>query len=287
MTTKVLTHRGLDPSRPGYFTESSREAFTDQLARGFGLEFDLRLTSDGGLVVIHDGNLSRLSKGADARDVRDISLAELLAMEFDGCHLIDFSSLLALLYDRQSPDTISAIHLKHGAQDPQTLDTILAALEHADPARFIMFDATIETAGHLKEVNPMLHLAPSVAHPYDIARYNAATGGTLYTLEEIMPYRSIFDWVWLDEWDLTDADGGTKSLYNEATFNAARNAGFSIGLVTPELHASSPGLLGGEAHPDARDAETLTAAMKRILSLSPDLVCTDHPDLARSLAGAV
>ena len=32
----IITHRGLEPSRSNYFSESSLEAFKDQLSRGFG-----------------------------------------------------------------------------------------------------------------------------------------------------------------------------------------------------------------------------------------------------------
>jgi glycerophosphoryl diester phosphodiesterase len=287
MRTRVLTHRGLDPSRSAYFAESSREAFADQLAREFGLEFDLRVTGDDGLIVIHDGSLTRISGGADNRKISEIQLVEILAMDFNGSHLADFSYLLRLIREMQPKDALSALHLKYESQGRHTLDLMLATLEMGDPERFIIFDAKIETARYLKHCNPALHIAPSVAHPSDVARYNTATGGTLYTLNEIILHRDLFDWVWLDEWDLPAPGDGVKRLYGKATFDTLRAAGFSIGLVSPELHASSPGLLGNEAHPEARDMATLTEAMKRIITLGPDLICTDYPDLARALADGV
>jgi hypothetical protein len=283
MGPRILTHRGLDPSRKNYFPESSLEAFTDQLNRGFGLEFDLRPSKDGGLIVIHDDNLGRLSRGKDGRKIREIGTAEILSMSFDGCRLTELPALLGLIHNKQSKDRLSAIHLKYGSQEPATLDLILRFLETADPARFIVFDVKIETARYLKQRNPSLRLAPSVSHPYDIERYNGATGGTLYAIGDILPLRDLFDWVWLDEWDLSDVHGRAKSLYNKATFGALRKAGFNVALVSPELHASSPGLLGGEAHPDAANRTALIAAIKNILALSPDLICTDYPDLVRGL----
>ena len=281
---KILTHRGLDPSRKNYFLESSCEAFEDQLARGFGLEFDVRLSKDNGLIVIHDGDLGRLSRGKDMRKIGDINIAEILAMDFSGCHLADLTTILNLIRDKQSKECLSAIHLKHDSQEPATLDLILRHLAAADPTQFIIFDVKIETARYLKSHSPSLQLAPSVAHPYDIKRYNAVTGGTLYSLDEILPLRDLFDWVWLDEWDLTDSDGKMKTLYNKEVFAALRAKDFSIALVSSELHASSPGLLGGEAHPNAVDRATLTTAIKNILSLSPNLICTDYPDLIRELS---
>jgi hypothetical protein len=283
MPTKILTHRGLDPSRNPYFAESSREAFANQLARGFGLEFDLRRTKDDRLIVIHDSNLRRISNGKDDREIQDVALAEILAMDFEGCRLMDLPALLQLIKEKQSGGALSALHLKYGSQEPETLDLVLAALQKAEPVPCIIFDVTVETARYLKERDPSLELAPSVAHPYDIARYNAAVGGTLYAIDEILPHRDLFRWVWLDEWDLVDENNGTKHLYTKETFNTLRAAGFSIGLVSPELHASSPGLLGGEAHPDAKDRAMLTKAIKNIVALSPDLICTDYPDLVRGL----
>jgi hypothetical protein len=283
MRTKILTHRGLDPSKKNYFLESSREAFEDQLSRGFGLEFDIRPTKDGGPAIIHDDSLRRISKGKDMRKIEDIPLAELLSMDFHGCHLIELGTLLALIRDKQSSNTLSAIHLKRAVQGSATLDLFLDALKKSDPKQFIIFDVTLETARYLKEKNPTLALAPSVAHPYDIQRYGAATGNTLYPLTQAIAMKDIFSWVWLDEWDLSDADGKTKTLYNKEVFDVLRTAGFSIGLVSPELHASSPGLLGGEAHPDARDPVALESAIKKILGLGPDIICTDYPDMVRML----
>ncbi|MDR3548758.1 MAG: glycerophosphodiester phosphodiesterase family protein [Candidatus Pacebacteria bacterium] len=287
MRPRILTHRGLDPSQKNYFVESSREVFEDQLARGFGLEFDIRKTKDGGLAIIHDDSLRRISKGSDTRKIGEIPVDELLAMEFDGCHLTDLKTLLAAIRKRQTGDALSAIHLKHATQEPETLDLILEVLKDADPSRFIIFDVIPETAHYLLKRNPALALAPSVSHPYDIQRYGAATGNTLYPIEQIVPLRNIFSWVWLDEWDRSAMNGGTKSLYREETFDVLRRNGFSIAVISPELHASSPGLLGGEAHPDARDRSSLENAIKNILGLKPDIICTDYPDMVRGFRDGI
>lgn len=282
MTTRIITHRGLDPDRPRYFAESSREAFEDQLTRGFGLEFDIRITKDNGLVILHDADLLRISKGKDPRKIRDLSLAEILSFDLNGSHIIDFPSFLKLLNTIQTKDALSAMHLKYESQEPKTLNLILDAIGDVDRIPFIIFDASKEAARYLKDKNPSLHIAPSIAHPYDVARYNDKVR-TLYTPEEVISHRDIFDWVWLDEWDLADKDGGIKHLYIKSTFDAFRAQDFSIGLVSPELHASSPGLIGGEVHPEAGNLNILTKSIKNIISLHPDIICTDHPDLARSL----
>lgn len=278
MKTRVITHRGLDPSIPGFPSESTREAFQSHIGRGFGLEFDIRLSRDGVMIATHDPNLKRITGGRDERVISDIDSAELLAMDFGGYHLITIPELLDAI-EAGPANTVSAIHLKIGSQTKESLDKLLAALEGHNTDRYMLFDATIETAEYLKDANPDLVLAASVSHPHDIAQYNSVVGGTLYTIEQIIEHPNLFDVAWLDEWDLTDADGEQKELLSEETFFTLREAGISIALVTPELHGTSPGLLGGEAHPDATPHETRwKERMQKILALEPDFVCTDYPD---------
>lgn len=281
---QVITHRGLDPSKTNYFIESSVEAFTDQLDRGYGLEFDLRVTKDEKIVVIHDATLKRITGGTDNREIRTINSSEIVAMDFGGSHITTFDYLLDLLEEKQSPGSVSAIHLKIGSQGKSDLDIILSYLEDRDPSKFYIFDTTVATAKYLKERNPMLRIAPSVALPYDIKRYNSMVGGTLLSIEEVFANRELFAGVWLDEWDFADANGGTKKLYTKEVFDMFHNTGLWVALVTPELHGTSPGLLGGEAHPDAKSFEMLNARLKEIIDLGPDAVCTDYPDYIREIA---
>ena len=148
--------------------------------------------------------------------------------------------------------------------------------------KLFVFDTKIETARYLKESLPALPLSPSAAHPYDIIRYNEYAGKTLIPLESALANKNLFSWIWLDEWDLLDR-GGLKTLYNRENFIRLKEAGYKIAVVSPELHATSPGLLGGEAHADAADKDKLTARLKKIIELEPDAICTDHPDLLKSL----
>ena len=287
MLVSVITHRGLDPSRAPYFFESSVEAFSDQLDRGYGLEFDLRITKDNKIVVIHDDSLKRISKGKDTREIRSLTADEILAMDFDGSHIATLDHLLHLIETRQREDAVSAMHLKIGSQGKDDLDIILSCLQEANPKKFYIFDTTIPTAAYLKEKNPNLRIAPSVAHPHDIKRYNDVVGGTLFSVEEVLAQRALFDGVWLDEWDLIDKNGGIKKCYTQETIDTLRNAGLWVGLVTPELHGTSPGLLGGEAHADAKSFEVLALRFQEIIALKPDAMCTDYPDYVQNLINKV
>ena len=53
--------------------------------------------------------------------------------------------------------------------------------------------------------------------------------------------------------------------------------------MTPELHGTSPGLLGGESHKHAANTEVLFERMREILSLEPDAICTDYPEEVKLL----
>lgn len=254
----ILTHRGLDPTKKPYFPESSRGAFLDQLNRGYGLEFDIQFLDDGNIYISHNVSV-------DLNSPNLIYLPELL-------NLISISS-----------SGLSALHLKYFYQKPDYLDRLLVELEKIDLERLVIFDVTIETAKYLKEKNPKLNLAPSVAHEYDIERFNKVVGGTLITIDEVIKNKHLFSWVWLDEWDRSLLNGDNKTLYNKENFEILRKNGFKVVLVMPELHATSPGLLGGEVHQDAKDMETLIKRMKEIIKLKPNAVCTDWPDLVSSL----
>ncbi|MEK6848271.1 MAG: hypothetical protein AABX65_01425, partial [Nanoarchaeota archaeon] len=129
-----------------------------------------------------------------------------------------------------------------------------------------------------------LNLVPSVAHYFDIQRYNGLIYNTLLTLEDAIKYKGegLYNWVWLDEWDTIDAEGKEKLFYTAENFKILRDAGFKIALVTPELHGTSPGLYGGESHKHAADKNILFQRIKEILALNPDAICTDYPNEVRN-----
>ncbi|MHB1316571.1 MAG: glycerophosphodiester phosphodiesterase [Minisyncoccota bacterium] len=281
--THIITHRGLDPDRTPYFTESSQEAFIDQLTRGYGIEFDIQFTQDEKIVVIHDTDLKRLTKGVDKRNVADIQSNELLTMDFDGNHLTTLSDLLSIIQKKANLESYSALHIKHMHQTPSRLITLLETLQKTNLDKLILFDLTPQAARYISQHSEHnFNLAASVSHPYDIERYNTSVGGTLVSIETLLK-ESAFTWAWLDEWDLRDKDGGTKSLYNTKVFDILRKNNIHIALVTPELHATSPGLLGGESHQDAINRDTFEKRVEQILGLKPDAVCTDYPDYIKSL----
>lgn len=279
---KILTHRGLDPAIKGYFTESSREAFNDQLARGFGLEFDIQRASAGVLVVFHDSDLARITAGRDTRKIADMLSSDLVSQDFNGCHLVTFSEMAGLIAAHENMNALYFVHIKHSFQKKRYLDEIVEKIEGAPLERIILFDVTVPSAEYIKKINSHIHIAPSIAHPYDRERYNSAVGGTMLTVGEVIYHRDIYDWVWLDEWDTIDAAGAEKKLYSKDTFMLLRSHDFHIALVSPELHATSPGRIGGKAHADGINRTRLKTRLQEILKLQPDAVCTDYPDMVQT-----
>lgn len=261
-----------------FFAESSQAAFTSHLLRGFGLEFDFNLTSDQEIVVFHDSDLRRITGGANLSKFADLTRAEVEALRFaKGDSLYFMDDLLTAIENSVAP--ISSLHIKGKFQtDTKYLDILLACLTRHESLldRLIVFDVTVKTARYLKTHLKAINLAPSVAHAYDIKRYNDCVLGTLLSIEEVLANRDLFTWVWLDEWDLSDEAGVQKKFYTAEVFKSFRDAGLKIALVTPEMHASSPGLLGAEAHPDGA-ADHLATRLEEIIKLGPEAICTDRP----------
>lgn len=81
----IFAHRGAS----GNFPENTIAAFK-QAARlpVFGVEFDVHMTADGELVVIHDESINRTSNGTGY--VKDLSLQELMKYDFGSWFSPDF-----------------------------------------------------------------------------------------------------------------------------------------------------------------------------------------------------
>jgi glycerophosphoryl diester phosphodiesterase len=279
---RIITHRGLEPLNPNLiYGESTYEAFQNHLSRGFGgIEFDPNPTKDG-IIVLHDSTLERATGGYNKQLVSEITTKEAIrAKLIKKGRIATFQEILDLIKTNKA--TMNAIHLKYRLQTPQMLDCIIEALAPYKDSfnKFIVFDIKPDTARLLKKTFKTLRLAPSVAHPYDIVRYNEAVGGTLLTLEEALELKKegLVDGIWGDEWDRTGENGTSKIFYTPELFEKIHAAGMFVAIVTPELHGTSPGLYGGESHADARDTKTLFTRIKQIKDAGADYFCTDYPE---------
>ncbi len=276
---QVLTHRGLEPDNIGFFSEGSHEAFNDHISRGFGIEFDINFTADGQILILHDDCLGRITNGADMRYISEMTTLEAQSITLPSGHICSLNELLESI--KSGTAAINALHLKGNLQTPANLDTLIVILKN-NPLllnRLLIFDVTIETAKYLKKRIPELQLAPSVSHGHDIDRYNSFAHGTLMQINTAIDNQNLFDWVWLDEWDRKDVNNNKKSIYTAEIIERIRDKNMKVAIVSPELHATSPKLLGGEHHEDALNDEMLKKRMKEIVRLRPDAICTDFPTI--------
>lgn len=122
---QVIAHRG----GPAYAPENTLAAFQNAITQGVDyLEFDVQMSRDGELVVIHDETVNRTTDGTGA--VRDLSLAELRALDAgQGQKIPTFKEVVDLAKANDVnifPETKSA-HLYPGIEDK-----MLQELETAD-----------------------------------------------------------------------------------------------------------------------------------------------------------
>ncbi len=284
---RIITHRGLEPENENFPTESTYEAFADQIKRGVGIEFDINFTKDDQIIIFHDSGLNRITNGKDGRLFSEMNLSEIKKIKLNECRVCTFNELMGLI--ESSKSDLHFLHLKSKFQEKKYLDIIIKKLTKYSFAvsKLIIFDIKIDTAMYLKEQIINIQLAPSIAHDNDIKRYNNVVGNTLISIDEAIIHKELFRWVWLDEWDRTDENNNTKSLYNKEIFEKLRNNNFKIALVSPELHTTSPNLLGDESHQDAQDREKLETRLGEIIKLKPDAICTDYPDLINRILNKI
>ncbi len=110
----LIAHRGLEDARP----ENTLIAFEAAMDLGMGMEFDIKMTSDQQLVVIHDDTVDRTTDGTG--NVAQMSLAQLKELdagswkgaEFAGAKIPTFDEVLELVSDRSNPRHLLALDVR-------------------------------------------------------------------------------------------------------------------------------------------------------------------------------
>jgi len=281
MIKSLVTHRGIDVPLGTLTTEitgeSTWEAFSAQIKNGYGIEFDLRPMSDDGFAICHDQNLTRISGGLSSALVSELDKSKLKIITLEHGRLCELDELLILLSENSK--TTSALHLKKVCQNEDLLDLLVDKLVRFPDVldgRLILFDVIPIAARYLKKSIPNIELAASVSDIYDVQRFGALTGGTLMTIDEVVEQSESYTWVWLDEWDMRNPLGETKSLVTRKTIKLLRANGFKIAAVSPELHATSPALYGDGMHEVGANPELLKSYWMDLADMDIDLLCTDH-----------
>lgn len=278
----LLTHRGIDVplGEPlgAHDPEGTLQKFYGQLKLGFGVEFDVRPMSDGEFAVAHDENLIRITGGKRKDYFANITSDYLKLITLrTGEQLATLSEILDAIICTGA--SISALHLKGACQEPNTLKNLVEIISPFCKDlqdKLIIFDASIDAAEFLKNKIPAIKLAASVSHDYDIERFGGYVKNTLLSVSQALERRDLYDWVWLDEWDKKDANGNAKSLVTPRLVNHFAERGFGVAAVSLELHAISPGLLGGEAHEWGCSKSKLLECWSEWNKLGVKALCTDH-----------
>jgi glycerophosphoryl diester phosphodiesterase len=183
----VVAHRGASAERP----EHTLAAYDLALKEGAdGVECDVRLTSDGHLVCVHDRRLERTSTGAGL--VSTMTLAELRELEFgawhrswrpDGTHgdtgLLTLDALVALVLDWHRPVKLF-IETKHPVRYGALVESkVLALLQRfglatpasADRSRAVVMSFSAMALWRVRRAAPLL---PTVL----LTRTHKYLGGT-------------------------------------------------------------------------------------------------------------
>ena len=245
--TRIAAHRG----GAALWPENSLLAFANAIALGSDLlEFDVHLTADGAVAVIHDATVERTTDGRGA--VASMTTADLRRLRLKGPdgtltaeHLPTLDAVLgeaaaapvALLVEVKGP--------RRGARYDGLEEKILAALSSAGMlarATIMAFDPEV--------IARVRTLAPRARTTLLVARGVVERAGAL-------PEQTI-DWAVAA--GVTDV-GLEHTLVDERVVAAARAAKLGLGVWT------------------VNDEPTI----RRMLALGVDVLTTDRPDLAKRL----
>lgn len=132
MSIEIISHRGARFELP----ENTLEGFRHALALGMtSVEYDIHITADGELVVIHDGTVDRTTNGTGA--VNELTLAQLRELDARSVHVLypepvripTFNEVLDVLREMPSME----VEIKKDSREnlekvvPMTIDAIRIA----------------------------------------------------------------------------------------------------------------------------------------------------------------
>jgi glycerophosphoryl diester phosphodiesterase len=173
---KPIAHRGLHDAAKGRI-ENTAPAFEAALAKGYGIECDIRPAACGTPMVFHDARLERLIESKDAVGALDAAALKRLKFRTADTHVIELADLLALVDGREP--LLVEIKSEWETPDPRFV-TAIATLSTAyrGPIGLMSFDPAMMTA--------MREAAASV--PRGIV--SGPFEGTGWSLDRIEPERA-------------------------------------------------------------------------------------------------
>jgi glycerophosphoryl diester phosphodiesterase len=133
-----------------------------------GIELDIRTTSDGYLVVIHDDNLQRTTNGPN-KSIRDVTLAEVKTLDagswfdvgYQGVKVPTLEETFKLIQKRKQGPTIIALNVKQITRDGERkLVALMVKYDMLDNS--FAFDQSREVSERLKKINPRVRIGQNV-----------------------------------------------------------------------------------------------------------------------------
>jgi len=122
-TVLTIAHRGAS----GYAPENTRAAFDLALEMGAdAIETDVRLTSDGEMVLFHDGTVDRTSDGTGPID--DFTLAELRQLDLGAWFAPKFAGQRIVTAVELIDDYLARIPVVFEIKDPRATAPLIALL---------------------------------------------------------------------------------------------------------------------------------------------------------------
>ena len=110
----ICAHRGLDDK----FPENTLTAFEEALRLGMGIEFDLQMTSDGHLIVLHDDVVDRTTDGSGRaaqmtlEQIKELDAGSWKGAQFAGLKIPTFDEALEVVADNASVGPAIALDVK-------------------------------------------------------------------------------------------------------------------------------------------------------------------------------
>ena len=245
----VAAHRG----GAALWPENSLLAFRSALALGVdALEFDLHLTADGEVVVLHDPTLDRTSTGnGSVRDLKLANLADIRLKTREGAVTGERVPTFAQVLDLVAPTSAEILPEIKVDANRQRYDGIEEKVLALIRARGLMGRTTIqafqvETIRRVRELEPKARTMLLVARG-DVERDRARPAEAVRRAREL---------------GATDL-GMNHRLLDADVMSAARAAGIRVSAWTVNEEAD----------------------IRRMIDLGVDVVMSDRPDLAKRLTG--
>jgi glycerophosphoryl diester phosphodiesterase len=245
----VAAHRG----GAALWPENSLLAFRSALALGVdALEFDLHLTADGEVVVLHDPTLDRTSTGnGSVRDLKLANLADIRLKTREGAVTGERVPTFAQVLDLVAPTSAEILPEIKVDANRQRYDGIEEKVLALIRARSFMARTTIqafqvETIRRVRELEPKARTMLLVARG-DVERDRARPAEAVRRAREL---------------GATDL-GMNHRLLDADVMSAARAAGIRVSAWTVNEEAD----------------------IRRMIDLGVDVVMSDRPDLAKRLTG--